>query len=70
MNLQIVTQHGESRSFFYVVNADAPDSEQPAVLATFDTRAAAEQEIENLNFVPLCETCSLSSCRPETQTHR
>lgn len=34
-NLRITTWHGEGMSLFYVVDANAPEGEQPAVVETF-----------------------------------
>lgn len=34
VNDKIVIWHGEARSLFYIVNADAPEEEQPAVERT------------------------------------
>lgn len=43
MDLTITYQHGESFSLFYVVDRDAPEPDQPAVLSTYRTRRKAER---------------------------
>lgn len=45
MKPQIVVQHGESGSVFSVVDRDAPEADQPAVLGAYSTRVAAEQAL-------------------------
>lgn len=42
MRYSIVIWHGEARSLFYVVDADAPEDEQPAVIATAHSYEEAE----------------------------
>jgi hypothetical protein len=37
MKAQVTLQHGESKSIFYVVNADAAEQYQPSIIATFTT---------------------------------
>jgi hypothetical protein len=38
----IVVWHGEHRTLFYVVDASAPEGEQPCVLRTYTNRPDAE----------------------------
>lgn len=40
--LTITVWHGEARSLFYVVDADAPHDEQPAVVVSCHSREEAE----------------------------
>lgn len=42
MRTEIVIQHGEHRSLFYLVDAAAPEGEQPAVLDIFGSLEEAE----------------------------
>lgn len=46
---QIVVNHGESCSQFAVVDASAPDSEQPCVLACFESRPEAQTFVDVLS---------------------
>lgn len=41
----IVTWHGEGKSLFYIVDETTPEKDQPAVVATFETRTDAEHFI-------------------------
>jgi hypothetical protein len=45
---RIVTAHGEHRSLFYVVDAAAPEDEQPCVVATATCRTDAEAALSAL----------------------
>jgi hypothetical protein len=45
---RIVVAHGEHRSLFYIVDAAAPDDEQPCVLATRRSREEAEAALRAL----------------------
>lgn len=45
MKLKIVVQHGEGKTLFYVVDQNAPEAEQPAVLATCHTMPQAERAL-------------------------
>ena len=47
----VVTGYGESRSLFHVVDADAPEGEQPAVQASYLTREAANISAAYLNAI-------------------
>ncbi|MEK6371205.1 MAG: hypothetical protein AABO58_00780 [Acidobacteriota bacterium] len=49
MNDKIVIWHGEARSLFYVVDADAPDEEQPAVERTASSPEEAVAVINALH---------------------
>ncbi len=42
MRYEIVAVHGERRSLFHVVDAYAPEAEQPAILRTYHDRPHAE----------------------------
>ena len=42
-NVKIVVQHGEAQSLFFVVDCDAPESEQPAVMAVCYSREQADK---------------------------
>ena len=41
-SLRIVVVHGESKTLWHIVDAAAPTEEQPAILATRDSRVDAE----------------------------
>ena len=45
MQPKIVVTHGESGSVFSVVDVDAPEAQQPAILAAYRTRIQAEQAV-------------------------
>lgn len=49
LSLQIVVAYGEHRSLFYIVDAQAPEGEQPCVLETCASRAQAREAIESLS---------------------
>ncbi len=38
----VTVVHGESRSWFHVVDVDAPEADQPAILASYPLRWQAE----------------------------
>ncbi len=38
----VTAVHGESRSIFHVVDCDAPEGEQPAIVASYSKRWQAE----------------------------
>ena len=42
MRYRIVTVHGEARSLFHVLDTIAPEGEQPAIVASFESREYAE----------------------------
>ena len=48
MRYVVITWHGEHRSLFYVVDTQAPEEEQPAVVASFESRDAAERHCAEL----------------------
>lgn len=45
----VTAAFGESGSLFYVVDGDAPDGEQPAVVATHVNRKSAQQIADEMN---------------------
>jgi hypothetical protein len=53
MNARVTVQHGESGSVFYVVDADAPESEQPAIIVSSrDAQALRPMLLAKLGYVP------------------
>lgn len=40
--------HGESKSLFYVVDAEATEENQPYIVATFDSREEADELVNEL----------------------
>lgn len=48
MKPEIVIQHGEGKSLYYVVDAAAPAGEQPAVISTKHSMAEALEEQRRL----------------------
>lgn len=48
---KITYWHGEWKSLFYIIDMSAKDSEQPAVVATFDTRDDAREHADFLEFL-------------------
>jgi len=51
VNDKIVIWHGEARSLFYIVDADAPEEEQPAVE---HTAYACEEAVAVVNALHAC----------------
>ena len=47
-NLHIVVWHGDRRSLYYLVDADAPEEEQPCVLETCSSLQEAEARRQTL----------------------
>lgn len=43
---RVSTFHGETRTLFHVVDAHAPESEQPCVLMTFHDKDAAQRRAD------------------------
>ena len=45
---RVVTVHGESRSLFHVVDVNAPETDQPAIVASYYERWRAENHAKGV----------------------
>ena len=54
---KVIAVHGEGRTLFHVVNAAAPEAEQPTIIRTWQDRQAAEMEADELNRLAELHCC-------------